>query len=217
MLSAFLSEREALTHPENGPALVAALNQAKERAARLKSDSARWQQTLSDGIADVTGEVDFDLKGRFRRLAQEVDDYIDSIDPGDAWTQLEEWLQQRVAWEISQNYLMMAQMSKDLTERVSDHFAMAEAEIADATGSVQAPTEAVGAIEITAKIEAAKLHIGNTALTVLRGGYSGTSPGPGSRPMERRREPCGPHPGHPGAARRPRLACAAARIVTRPS
>jgi len=175
LLSAFLSEREALTHPENGPALVAALNQAKERAARLKSDSARWQQTLSDGIADVTGEVDFDLKGRFRRLAQEVDDYIDSIDPGDAWTQLEEWLQQRVAWEISQNYLMMAQMSKDLTERVSDHFAMAEAEIADATGGVQAPTEAVGAIEITAKIEAAKLHIGSTALTVLRGGYSGTS------------------------------------------
>jgi 5,10-methylenetetrahydromethanopterin reductase len=44
-------------------------------------------------------------------------------------------------------------------------------------------------------------------------GTPGTSPGPVGRPMERRRKPCGPHPGHPGSARRPRLACTAAQIA----
>jgi hypothetical protein len=172
--STFASERQALAHPENGPALVASLNEAKERAGRLRSDTARWQQTLGDGVADITSEVDFDLKGRLRRLGQEVDEYIDSIDPGDAWSQLQEWLQQRVAWEISQNYLVMAQMSKDLAERVADHFAMAEAEIQGAT-VVEAPAATLAAIEIGAEIKAAKLNIGSSALTLLRGSYSGTS------------------------------------------
>jgi hypothetical protein len=172
--STFLSEREALAHPENGPALLAALNEAKERAARLKSDTSRWQQTLSDGIADITGEVDFDLRGRFRRLGQEVDDYVDSIDPGGAWSQLQEWLQQRVAWEVSQNYLLMAQMVKDLAERVADHFTMAEAQV-EGTTAVEAPADVLAAIEIKTDIEAAKLHIAGSAMTILRGGYSGTS------------------------------------------
>jgi hypothetical protein len=172
--STFASERQALAHPENGPALVASLNEAKERAGRLRSDTARWQQTLGDGVADITSEVDFDLKGRLRRLGQEVDDYIDSIDPGDAWSQLQEWLQQRVAWEISQNYLMMAQMSKDLADRVADHFAMAEADIQGAT-TVEAPAAALAAIEIGAEIKAAKLNVGGSVLTLLRGSYSGTS------------------------------------------
>jgi nucleotide-binding universal stress UspA family protein len=172
--STFVSERDALKNPENGPALVAALKEAKERAARLRSDTARWQQTLGDGIADVTSEVDFDLKGRLRTLGQEVDEYIDSLDPGETWSQIEEWLQQRVSYEISQNYLLMAQMSKELAERVADHFAMAEAEIT-ASASVDAPTTTVAAIELTVKVPEAKRRIAGSVLTILRGSYSGTS------------------------------------------
>ena len=172
--STFRSEREALAHPENGAALVAALDEAKGRAARLRSESAGWQQTLNDGVTDLTSEADFDLRARFRRLTQEADDAVELTDPGRTWEQFQEWFQQRVAAEIAENYLMMVEGARRLAERVTEHFASSSGEIElDLDAAV--PTETLRSIELVGSIDPVKTKVTGTALTLLRGSYSGTT------------------------------------------
>jgi Dynamin family len=170
----FASERAVLARPEEAAALVGALDEAKARAAKLRGESARWQQTLNDGMADLMAEVDYDLRGRIRGLSQEADEALEQTDPGETWEQFQEWFQGRVASEISENYLMLAREAEALAGRVAEHFASAEGEV-QLSLEVAGPDATLGALRLSGKVDAARRRVGGSALTVLRGSYSGTS------------------------------------------
>ena len=78
--------------------LVRELTEAQARAAALKERSARWQQTLNDGVADLNADIDYDLRDRMReisRLAEE--EMVGGGDPAKVWDQFAGWVQQQVA------------------------------------------------------------------------------------------------------------------------
>src|SRR5918993_1933851 len=79
----FKREREALVDPEQAQALVANLTEVRERANRLRSGAAKWQQTLSDGVQDLQADLDHDLRGRIRAITKQADESIDNTDPVD--------------------------------------------------------------------------------------------------------------------------------------
>ena len=118
----FRSEREALADPERAQALVANLTEVKEKAGRLRSGVAKWQQTLTDGVQDLQADVDHDLRNRIRQITKQADESIENTDPVDAWDDFQAWLYRRVAEDVVHSYTFLHARGRELVLRVGEHF-----------------------------------------------------------------------------------------------
>lgn len=166
----FRSELAAAKNPERVQALIARLEHAKAQADDLRKRSARWQQTLGDGVADLMADVDYDLRDRLRQIARQADESIDSGDPAKSWDQLEAWLYQQVSSAASANWVWAAQRTQWLASRVAEHFG---------DGSQVLPRIDVGGASTLGRIGEAErppmeaFGIGQKALVAMRGSYGG--------------------------------------------
>ena len=79
----FLAERAVIEDPDNAKHLVSQLEMAKSRADALRSAASRWQQVLGDGISDLIGDVEHDLRARLRKVTRDADEAIAHADPGE--------------------------------------------------------------------------------------------------------------------------------------
>ncbi|OZM77006.1 dynamin family protein [Pseudonocardia sp. MH-G8] len=166
------AERSAQQNPEAVGALVQELARAQERATELKERSARWQQTLADGVADLNADIDYDLRDRMReisRLAEE--ELLSGGDPAKVWDQFTAWVQQEVAGAAAANFLWASQRARWLAHRVAEHFSADRDQLLPALRND--PTDALRSVRPIAAPTDATWGIGNKALTGLRGGYMG--------------------------------------------
>ena len=167
----FASERDALKDPKRAQSLVARLEEAKEAANRLRSEAAKWQQTLGDGVTDISADVDYDLRNRMRQVLQEAEAAVDVIDPGETWTEFEAWLYRRVSGEAVENYTMLSKRAEELARAVAEHFESAEQDLNMAL-SVQAPSDIVTGVQV-AGVEAGSKSALAAGMLALRGSYGG--------------------------------------------
>ncbi|MFI9506849.1 dynamin family protein [Nocardia sp. NPDC052566] len=116
------SELVALRDPAQGAAAVRELQSAKAVAEQLHRRTAAWQQTLSDGITDLAGDVDHDLRERLRGIARTGEEWIDEHDPGKHWERIAEWLSGTVDTALGDNLLCAHTRAVQLAERVAEHF-----------------------------------------------------------------------------------------------
>src|SRR5690606_18310088 len=130
LVAHFESERAVLADPAGAAAVVERLEEAKARADALRSQLARWQQTLADGMADLQADVDFDLRQRLRVVLRQADEAIDEADPLKTWPEFEPWLYRRVAEDITNNYRFLHQRANELADRVAAHFELDESGVA---------------------------------------------------------------------------------------
>lgn len=137
---ALAARRDALVAPENSAELIAALQTTKERADALRERSAKWQLVLQDGFADISSDVEFDLRTRSRAVLHEAEAAIEAGDPAKNWAEFEEWLRQRMAGEALENYAMFVRRAKEVAAAVGEHFELAESEVVTAR-DVSAPVE----------------------------------------------------------------------------
>jgi len=168
----FVAERRALKNPEKAGELTSELEQARERATQMKGQSARWAQTLGDGVADLTSEVDHDLRGRFRRVIQEADESIEESDPIEIWGEFEPWLYRRVAEDVVANYAFLQQQANALSDEVAQLFA-GDAETLPLRAELGDPRQVLETTAVRAAVEFAAMSAGQKAMTGVRGGYIG--------------------------------------------
>jgi hypothetical protein len=166
------AERSAQQSPETVQQLIRQLTAAEQRAAGLKERSARWQQTLSDGVADLNADIDYDLRDRMREITREAEEALaGSGDPTKIWDQFSKWVQQAAATAVSANSVWATQRARWLARRVAEHFdeerehllPTLRTEPSDALKSVHAPTVR----------DSETLGVAHRVLTGLKGGYSG--------------------------------------------
>jgi Dynamin family len=165
------AEQIAQQDPATAQGLIKQLTEAQQCFAALKERSARWQHTLSDGITDLTADIDYDLNDRMREILRQAEEEIDRSDPTRTWSQLSNWVEQEVASAVSANLVWATQRARWLATRVADHFSEDEnrllpklrTEVADVLGSVRAMHVRKGE----------SFGLGQWALTGLRGGYVG--------------------------------------------
>ena len=74
----FKSERAALADPAAAQRVIDELTAVKSRVEGLKTAAARWNQTLNDGIGDLTSDIDHDMKSRIRAVTAEADEAIEA-------------------------------------------------------------------------------------------------------------------------------------------
>jgi len=163
--------KQALSSPTGQAELQGQLDDAKRRAEALRAQSSKWQVVLSDGMADLQGEVDHDM----RLISQEAEGALDQSDPAKMWDEFGQWLETRVVYDVTENYLLLTKHAHDLTERVATMFAEDAADLGDVV-NVAAPTHLLDGV-IDPELPKAALQGGGgaMALSLFRNSYSGMS------------------------------------------
>jgi hypothetical protein len=100
-------EVEATTSAADAVA-VAAWHAAGRKVEDIQREAGRWQTQLSDDVADLMSDVEYDLRDRTRRILREVDDYFEVADPAKVWTEFEEWMREGLTElaEVNSDWLL---------------------------------------------------------------------------------------------------------------
>ncbi|MFI5781081.1 dynamin family protein [Nocardia sp. NPDC051570] len=166
------SELVALRDPERGAAAIRELRTAKAQAEDLHRRTAAWQQTLGDGITDLAGDIDHDLRDRLRAIGRTAEDWIDENDPARLWEQMADWLTATVDTAVGDNLLWTHARGLHLGERVAAHFVE--------FGTVDLPNVRSGPDPAGSRVDAVTLTdlepdlgLGHKLLVGMRGSYGG--------------------------------------------
>ncbi|MDO5741199.1 MAG: dynamin family protein [Ornithinimicrobium sp.] len=166
------SELRVLTSPEHLPSVIAELTAAKTQAEELKKRSSKWQQTLSDGVADLNADLDHDLRDRIRVVQAEAERIIDEGDPGHAWPEFVQWLEDATAGALADTFTWAEQNAQWLADRVAEHFEEGSAQtrpsirVAD-TSSIGERVRPMGDLDTTTP------GLGSKVILGMKGSYGG--------------------------------------------
>lgn len=161
----FEAERSALVAPGSAPELIDRLGQAKELADRVHGVSGRWSQVLADAFADLTSDVDHDLRERLRAVTARADEAADSIDPASAWGEQERRLYEDTARSVAEHSTLRHERLVEATARVCEVFG----EDHDAGISAALDTSGLGAVlDAKASLDVSSPGVGAQALTLVR-------------------------------------------------
>jgi len=165
------AEQSAAQNPEKIQELIRQLTDAERRATGLRERSARWQQTLNDGVADLNADIDYDLRDRVREILRQGDEALVSGDPTKTWDQFSKWVQEAAAAAASANFIWASQRARYLAQRVAEHFDDERQHLLPTLRTESGdPLRSVP--ELTTR-PAEPWGIASRALTGLRGSYMG--------------------------------------------
>jgi hypothetical protein len=169
------AELEAINEPDGREKLTRDLERRKEEAQDALQHTALWQQVLNDGIADLTADVDHDLRSRLRIIGQHFEKVIDSTDPTHHWAEIGSELEEAVATAVGDNFVWAYQRAEVLAADVARTFMEAGME---AVKMPEISAHDMGAsfgseFQSLAKLEAKPIGKGHRVVTGMRGSYGG--------------------------------------------
>ena len=112
----------ALNDPDEARKLTEDLERRKQEAQDALQQTALWQQVLNDGIADLTADVDHDLRARFRAITQHAEQVIDTCDPTQHWAEIGGEVEDDVANAVGDNFVWAYQRAEALAADVARTF-----------------------------------------------------------------------------------------------
>ena len=171
LATALLAEQAGHTDPAAAGHVIRGLTEAKQQAVALKERSARWQHTLSDGVADLNADIDYDLRDRMRGIVREAEEEINGGgDPKRTWEQLAGWVEQEVSASVAANFLWTTQRARWLAGQVAEHFSGDQELLPRIRTETEDPLARVNGMELRL---GEPFGVGQKALSGLRGGYVG--------------------------------------------
>jgi len=166
------SELSSLEDPAGAEALAQELENARSAVEDLRRRSSRWQQVLSDGVTDLMADIDYDLRDRSRVVTREAEEIIDAGDPGPAWAEFTDWLDQRIGAAVADSFVWAEQRSEYLADQVVEQFARDGGTLVpDLT--IGNPGEVLGAVIGVGDIDPGSLRLRERFLIGVRGSYTG--------------------------------------------
>ncbi|HEY7594345.1 MAG TPA: dynamin family protein [Actinophytocola sp.] len=172
VIASLRTEQAAQENPESVQQVIRKLSEAEKRATALKERSARWQQTLTDGVADLNADIDYDLRDRLREIVRDAEEVIQNGgDPTRTWDQFTAWVEQSTAAAGSANYVWATQRARYLANRVADHFDEERTHLLPALRIE--PSDSLRSVRGMTLKDNETWTVGRRLLTGLRGGYSG--------------------------------------------
>lgn len=171
---AVCSELSAINDPEDVRRLTEDLERRKREATDALAHTALWQQVLNDGIADLTADVDHDLRARFRAITQHAEGVIDSCDPTQHWAEIGADVENAVATAVGDNFVWAYQRAEALTREVARTFVEAGLDVVKMP-EVSAREMGAGfdGLKSLARLESRPSGVGHKAITSMRGSYGG--------------------------------------------
>ena len=168
------SELAALNDPDQARKLTEDLERRKQEAQDALQQTALWQQVLNDGIADLTADVDHDLRARFRAITQHAEQVIDTCDPTQHWAEIGGEVENDVANAVGDNFVWAYQRAEALAADVARTFVEAGLDaIKMPEVSAREMGAGVGRLKSLARLESKPIGKGHKAITSMRGSYGG--------------------------------------------
>jgi len=168
------SELSSINDPEARERLNADLERRKQEATDALAQTALWQQVLNDGIADLTADVDHDLRGRFRAITQHTEEVIDSTDPTQHWAEIGAELENAVGTAVGDNFVWAYQRAEALAEEVARTFMEAGIDAIDMPKiDARQMGAGLGEMKSVSKLDAKPIGKGHKVVTGMRGSYGG--------------------------------------------
>ena len=168
------AELSALADPEQARRLTGDLERRKQEAQDALQHTALWQQVLNDGIADLTADVDHDLRARFRAITTHAEEVIDSCDPTVGWAEIGAQVETDVADAVGDNFVWAYRRAEALAAEVARTFLEAGL---DAVQIPQLSAREMGAelapMKSLARLESKPIGKGHKVITSMRGSYGG--------------------------------------------
>jgi hypothetical protein len=147
---------------------VSLAHQAQRTIDELRRHSARWQNMLSDEIADLVADIEYDLRERTRKIVQNIDRTFDEADPAQVWAEFRTWLEDNLTEAIETNYNWLIDRAEWIAHTISGTFPYAPEPELGLPPSL--PADGIDDIE-EPRIE--RFKIGQKMFTGLRGSYGG--------------------------------------------
>ncbi len=168
------TELASINDPDERARLTDELERRKQDAQDALAHTALWQQVLNDGIADLTADVDHDLRARFRSITQHTERVIDGCDPTHHWAEIGAELEDAIATAVGDNFVWAYQRAEALAQEVGRTFTEA------GLGAVEMPRvdarhigAGFGEFKSLARLEAKPIKAGHKVVTGMRGSYGG--------------------------------------------
>ncbi len=170
---AVTSELSAINDPEQARRLTEDLDRRKREAQDALQQSALWQQVLNDGIADLTADVEHDLRARFRAISQHVEHVIDSSDPTQHWAEIGADVEDAVASAVGDNFVWAYQRAEVLAYDVARTFVDAGLDVIKMPTVSARDMRAGLGLKSIARLESKPIGKGHKVITSMRGSYGG--------------------------------------------
>jgi replication fork clamp-binding protein CrfC len=168
------AELSAINDPGARDALNADLERRKEEAQEALQHTALWQQVLNDGIADLTADVDHDLRARFRAITQHTEHVIDGCDPTQHWAEIGAELENAVATAVGDNFVWAYRRAEALALEVGRTFTEAGLEAVKMPAlNARDMGAGLGEMRSLGRLEAKPIGKGHKVVTGMRGSYGG--------------------------------------------
>ncbi|MGY4710941.1 dynamin family protein [Mycolicibacterium sp. CBM1] len=168
------AELAALGDPDQVRRLTEDLERRKQEAQDALQQTALWQQVLNDGIADLTADVDHDLRARFRAITGHIEQVIDTCDPTQHWAEIGAEVEDAVANAVGDNFVWAYQRAEALAAEVARTFVEAGLDAIKMPEVSAAEMGAgVGRLKSLARLESKPIGKGHKAITSMRGSYGG--------------------------------------------
>jgi len=168
------AELEAINNPDDIRKLTEDLERRKQEASDALQHTALWQQVLNDGIADLTADVEHDLRARFRAITHHIEGVIDGCDPTQHWADIGAETENAVATAVGDNFVWAYQRAEALAEEVGRTFVQAGL---DAVRMPEVNARDMGAgfsgLKSLARLESKPIGPGHKVITSMRGSYGG--------------------------------------------
>ncbi len=116
------AERTAVQHPDEGAVLADRLAEKTRRTQSLTAASASWQTVLTDGVQDLTADVDHDLRERLRAMTRRGEALLDAGDPKDTWRDFEAWAGREATAAAVDNLFVLVSRTEQLARDVAERF-----------------------------------------------------------------------------------------------
>jgi hypothetical protein len=141
---------------------------AQHRLDELRRRTTRWQTMLSDEVADLISDVEYDLRDRTRKIVRSADEFFDTADPAKTWDDFGDWLRDALADTAEVNFAWLVERFQWVAEKIARQVALEEAVPEDV--AAEGMLDHVGGLE-PPRIE--KFTIGQQVFVGLRGSYGG--------------------------------------------
>jgi predicted GTPase len=167
-LRAELSSQDS---PERaGP--LSRLHAAQREVDELRRCTTRWQNTLSDEMASLLSDIEYDLRDRTRTILREVDEAFDRADPLVGWETFQEWLDDTLAEAAEANHQWFAQRCEWVAAQVASNFTRYGYDVPP-QWSVPAPDDALDRLPVLERPTTDRFTVSQKVISGMRGSYGG--------------------------------------------
>ncbi|SHH09580.1 dynamin family protein [Streptoalloteichus hindustanus] len=162
--------RAEVALPSRTGVAASRLEEAQRQLEELRRRSGRCHQVLADEMADLTADIDHDLRERTRGVLREVDRVLDEADPLAVWEILEDWLGRNLSEVAEASSTWLVERCEWIAEKVALGFPAADARAPAPLTALGLPADEVSAVDMP-KIE--RFTAAQKAFIGLKGSYGG--------------------------------------------